>query len=68
MFKAPKSILRHPGVDECLCAKAQGFSSEFRYDVFLKDGWRFTANGKEDCQGGRFRTVADFFDAEPTRI
>jgi hypothetical protein len=36
-YKAPKSIINHPGVQECNCGDAEG--SDYKHDVWLHDGW-----------------------------
>ena len=39
-YKAPKGILRHPAVEACEDAKANGFDDD-KHDVVLLAGWRF---------------------------
>lgn len=56
-----KKITAHPAVAECANGHASGF--EARYDVTLKDGFKFSASGKDDydaTQSRRFQTVAEF--------
>lgn len=65
-FKAPKGIVNHPAVAECLDAKAQGFEG-YKYDVMLKPGWTFDLGIMGGCQSGRFNTVADFNWANPVQ-
>jgi hypothetical protein len=66
LFKNSKTILNHPAVEECLDAKSEGFE-EYKYDVWLKEGWVFSNGRMKECRGGRFNTVEDFLFAAPTR-
>jgi hypothetical protein len=67
-YAAPKTILKHPGVLECLSAEAGGCDpSEYLHDVFLKEGWSFKAGRNAGCRGLHCKTVADFLNAEPGR-
>lgn len=63
-YIAPKAIISHPGVLEC----DDGHSdSEYKHDVFLKEGWHFRSGRMAGCRGGRFHTVRDFLEANPTQ-
>lgn len=74
-YKPPKTIIRHPAVQDCEDAVAIGFNDREggrycdRHAVKLRPGWRFT--GIHDQDGvrteARFRTVRDFLDARPVR-
>jgi hypothetical protein len=66
-YKAPKAIINHPGVAECLDAKAEG-ADEYRHDVFLKDGWAFKFGRNAGGQGLFCNTVAEFIDCEPYQV
>lgn len=66
MYKAPKGITSHPGVESVESGEAGG--SDYRHDVWLKDGWRFTKERMAGCQGGFFNSVADFIRAEPVEV
>ena len=63
-YKAPKAIINHPGVAECLDAKAEG-ADGYRHDVFLKDGWAFKFGRNAGGKGLFCNTVAEFLDCEP---
>jgi len=68
-YTAPKTITRHPGVEECLSAVAGGCDeSEYTHDVFLREGWVFKHGRNAGCRGCHFKTVRDFLQAEPTRV
>ena len=58
-----KTILNHPAVEEHLCGYSEG--SDYKYDVFLKEGWVFKNFRMEGCRGGFFNSIEDFFDARP---
>jgi hypothetical protein len=63
-YKAPKSIINHLGVSECLDAEAEG-AEGYRHDIFLKEGWAF---GIGRNAGGRnlfCNTVAEFLACKP---
>lgn len=64
-YTAPKAIIGHPGVKECLSA-VDGGADDYRHDVLLKEGWVFTRGRMASCRVGFFKNVADFLDAEPT--
>jgi hypothetical protein len=66
MFRAPKAIQQHAGVEEITSGDAEG--SDYRYYVWLKDGWRFTSGRMAGCQGAFFQSVADFRYALPTCV
>ena len=65
-YKAPKSITGHPGVASCESGEANG--SDYKHDVWLKDGWVFSYGRMTGCQGGLFHTFNDFRLAQPRRI
>lgn len=64
-YKAPKTIVNHPAVEECIEATA---SYEGGHDVFLKDGYRFTSGTGAECRGSVFQTVREFLDSCPKRV
>jgi hypothetical protein len=66
-FRAPKSIAGHPAVEECLCGTDEGFD-DYKYDVWLKEGWVFLRGNGAGYRGGRFNRVEDFRHAEPVKI
>ncbi len=66
MYRAPKTILNHPGVLECDSAEAGGADPEdYTHDVLLQQGWEFTFGRMTGCRTGMFKTVADFRQAAP---
>lgn len=64
-YTAPKGITSHPGVETCTSGEATG--SDYKHDVWLKDGWKFKRGRMEGCQGAFFNSVADFKYAEPVK-
>ncbi len=62
-FKAPKGITDCEAVEECNDGPAEGF--DYKYDVFLKEGWVFENGRMEGGREGRFNTVKDFKYANP---
>jgi len=64
-YKAPKAILTHPGVKECECGEGAG--SDYKHDVFLKEGWEFKRGRMAGIRSGFFHTVKDFKFAEPIK-
>jgi hypothetical protein len=70
MTKMPKSITQHPGVLECSPAVGTDDIEDGgpRYDVILREGWRFEGlDPHEIRRTGFFRTVADFRAARPVQ-
>ena len=65
-YKAPKKIKNHPAVESCEYGPDSGL--DYKHDVFLRDGWVFSAGRMEGCQTGHFNSVADFEFAEPVRV
>ena len=65
-YPIPKSILKHPGVQEVLDGPAQGF--DYKWNVYLKEGWAFKRGRMEGCRTGNFNTYADFKFAEPVKL
>lgn len=67
MIKMPKTIVNHPAVESCEYGPNSGVE-DYKYDIFLKEGFVF-ANGKtEGCQGFTCNTVADFLHANPVTV
>ena len=62
-YKAPKKIKNHPAVESCEYGPDSGL--DYKHDVFLKDGWVFSAGRMEGRQSGNFNSVAEFEYAEP---
>ena len=65
-FKPPKGIVNHAAVEECLSGYSGGF--DYKYDVFLKEGYVFSRGRMEGSRQGCFNTVADFLHAEPIKV
>lgn len=65
-YPIPKTIRNHPGVEEVLDGPSQGF--DYKWNVFLKEGWTFARGRMAGCRTGNFNSVADFRTAEPVRI
>lgn len=64
-YKRPKGIASHPGVEECASGEAGG--SDYKHDVWLKEGWVYTEGRMKGGRQGFFHTVADFVHAAPTK-
>jgi hypothetical protein len=65
-YQPPKTIAAHPGVESCSCAREETMG-EYRHDVFLKDGWCWSAGRNAGGQGLFLNTVADFLAANPVQ-
>ena len=63
---ASKAISSHPGVESCDFGPDVGVD-DYKYSVFLKDGWVFSSGRMEGCRSGNFNTVLDFKYAEPVK-
>lgn len=64
-YKAPITILRHPGVEECLSGDDEGM--DYKHAVWLREDWRFERGRMAGCRSGNFNRVADFLYANPMR-
>lgn len=65
-MKLPKAIISHPAVEECLDGEAEGF--DYKYNVWLKEEFRFKLGRMAGCRTGNFHNVKDFLAAQPERI
>lgn len=65
-YPIPKTIKNHIGVEEVLDGPSQGF--DYKWNVFLKQGWVFANGRMQGCRTGNFNSVADFRSAEPVKI
>ena len=61
----PKTIIKHPGVQGILHGADEGI--DYKWNVWLKDGWSFARGRMQGCRTGNFNSVADFRTAEPVR-
>lgn len=69
IYKAPKKIITHPGVQECEDAQSNGcVEGEYRHDVFLREGWQFTTGRMRGIRSGLFKTVNEFIRAAPMKV
>lgn len=66
-FKAPKAIVNHPGVEECEDGPSNG-APEYKYDIFLKEGWEFTNGRTAGCRSLLCNTVSEFRYANPQQV
>lgn len=55
-----KTISNHPKVMECDHGPSTGLD-EYKYDIFLKDGWVFEETG---CRTLHCNTVAEFLSSK----
>jgi hypothetical protein len=64
----PKSIVTHPGVQQCFDGPSEGIP-DYRYHVWLKSTWAWSNTGYRNYGGssGNFNTVAEFLEAKPMR-
>lgn len=76
MYKVPKGIKNHPGVqDVCLDNEVPDDFKGYRADVILKEDWHFAgldgnaefSNKLEKRRLGFFLTLKDFLAAKPTQ-
>lgn len=67
MIKMPKTILNHPAVESCEYGPASGIE-DYKYDIFLKEGFVFAKGKTEGCRGFTCNTVSDFLHAEPVTV
>jgi len=63
--RAPKGITNHPGVSTCFVTHPDLLKS--KYEVTLKDGWRFENGWGHDGDSEGFETVEKFKTANPIR-
>jgi hypothetical protein len=59
-----KTFLKHPGVQEAELSQ----DSDYKYEVFLKEGWEYSRGRMTGIRTGFFNTVKDFEYAEPRRV
>lgn len=64
--RVPVTIRNHPGVEEALWGPDSGVD-DYKYDVFLKDGWEFENGRMAGSQSGHFNNVGDFRTANPVK-
>lgn len=64
-YVAPKGIANHPGVEACESGDAGG--SDYKHEVFLREGWSFDEGRMRLSRFGMFHSVEDFKAARPTR-
>ena len=62
-YVAPKAIAQHPGVAECTSGEAG--NSDYRHEVYLRDGWEYKRGRMAGGKLGFFMNVKDFQHAEP---
>lgn len=65
MYHAPSTILNHEAVKECLDGFNEGF--DYKYDVYLKEGWAFSEGRMDGSREGRFHSVKEFLYAKPIK-
>lgn len=65
-YPIPKAIKNHPGVEEVLDGPGQGF--DYKWNVFLREGWAFRSGRMAGCRTGNFNSVADFRGAQPEQV
>jgi hypothetical protein len=66
VYKAPKTITTHPGVETCEDGDAEGM--DYKHAVWLREGWQFKRGRMAGCRGGNFQTVEEFRFAEPVKV
>lgn len=64
-MKLPTTIINHPAVAKVTSGEDEG--SDYRFYVWLKDGWSYKYGRNAGCQGCFFNTVRQFQDALPTK-
>ena len=66
MARMPKGIANHEAVETVSSGADTG--SDYKYDVFLVDGWVFSQGRNEGCQGTFCNSVAEFNNMMPMPI
>jgi hypothetical protein len=64
MATVPKAIREHHAVEECGLGADEDV--DYRYTVWLKEGFSFKSGRMAGCRSGHFNTVAEFKSAEPS--
>lgn len=64
-WRAPRYLTSHPAVAKVEDGEAEG--SDYRHEVELKPGWRFTGGRHRDLVWGFFNNKADFDYANPQK-
>lgn len=59
-----KTIRNHPAVQECLRGEETGVI-DYKYDIFLKEGWAFEKGHLAGFRTLHCNTVAEFLHANP---
>ena len=62
--KFSKKVTSHPAVATVDFGPDSGVE-DYKYDIWLQDGYRFTSGKSEGCQGGHFTSAQDFLYARP---
>ncbi|QFT31827.1 hypothetical protein FIV00_15155 [Labrenzia sp. THAF82] len=65
-FRCPKAILSHPAVEACEDGDAEGF--DYKYHVWLKEGFEYSNGRMAGGRTGNFQTVKDFLFAAPRQV
>lgn len=60
----PKAFINHPAIQEVEFSQ----DSDYKYEVFLKENYRFTNGRMADCRTGFFYSVEKFNRAKPMEI
>ena len=63
--RVPVTIRNHEGVAEAELGASSNV--DYKYDVFLKDGWVFSSGRMAGCQTGHFNSVNEFRQAGPKK-
>lgn len=58
MWKSPKYIASHPGVERVM--SGEGTGSDYRHYVETKPNWHFTNGRQKECGSGFFNNREDF--------
>jgi hypothetical protein len=61
-----KTIAKHPGVLELNSGESSGV--DYKYEVFLREGWVYQNGRMRGTRCGHFDTVEDFKSANPIRL
>lgn len=64
-YPIPLRMKRHHAVQEVLDGPGQGF--DYKWNVYLKEGWVFEIGRMAGSRTGNFNTLEDFLFANPVK-
>lgn len=64
-YKPPSAIINHPGVQSCTDGRVD---SDYLHDVWLREGWCWSAGRNAGGRGLFVNTVSEFKGAGPVKL